>query len=53
MSFTIQQVLIFVDNGYETVDVQIESDRIAAIAPQLPASGVVIRLLAEVGRSCG
>lgn len=42
MSFTIQKVLIPVDNGYETVDVQIESDRIAAIAPQLPASGVVI-----------
>lgn len=42
MSFTIQKVLIAVDNGYQTVDVQIESDRIAAIAPQLPASGVVI-----------
>ncbi len=42
MSFTIQKVLIPIDNGYDTVDVQIEGDRIAAIATQLPASGVVI-----------
>lgn len=42
MSFTIQKVLIPVNNGYETQDIQIEGDAIAAIAPQLPASGTVI-----------
>ncbi len=39
VSFTIQDVLIPVDNGYETVDVQIEGDRITAIAPQLEVIG--------------
>lgn len=42
MSYTIQQVLIPHDNGYETVDVQIEGGKIAAIAPQLPVSGTVV-----------
>lgn len=42
MSFTIQHALIPTDDGYETVDVQIEDNRISAIAPHLPASGNVI-----------
>ena len=42
MSYTIQQVLIPKDNGYKTVDVQIEDGKIAAIAPQLPTSGIVV-----------
>lgn len=41
-AYTIQQVLIPVEDGYATVDVQIESDRIAAIAPQLPVNGTAI-----------
>ena len=39
VSFTIQE-LISVDSGYETLDMQIEGDRITAIAPQLPISGI-------------
>ena len=42
MSYTIQQALIPVEDGYTTVDVQIENDRIAVIAPQLPVSGTAI-----------
>lgn len=42
MSYTIQQALIPVEDGYTTVDVQIENDRIAAIAPQLPINGTAI-----------
>ena len=42
MSFTIQKVLIPVEQGYEIQDVQIEGDKIAAIASQLPVSGKVI-----------
>ena len=42
MSFTIQNVLIPVDNGYETVDVQLVDDRIAAIAPKLELVGTAI-----------
>ena len=42
MSFTIQNVLIPIENGYDTVDVQIEADRIAAIAPRLEAIGTAI-----------
>ncbi len=41
-SYTIQQVLIPVGQGYETVDVQIEGDAIAAIAPHLEPTGTVI-----------
>ena len=42
MDFTIQQVLIPVEQGYETVDVQIKGDRIAAIAPHLEVEGTPI-----------
>lgn len=42
MSFTIQNVLIPVDNGYDTVDVQISDDGITAIAPQLEVIGTAI-----------
>ncbi|WNZ47642.1 amidohydrolase [Leptolyngbya boryana CZ1] len=42
MSFTIQNVLIPDDQGYKTVDVQIQADRITAIAPNLPVIGTVI-----------
>jgi cytosine/adenosine deaminase-related metal-dependent hydrolase len=42
MSFTIQKVLIPVEQGYEIQDVQIEGDKIAAIASELPARGQVI-----------
>ncbi|MCU0565510.1 MAG: amidohydrolase [Oculatellaceae cyanobacterium Prado106] len=47
MSYTIQQVLIpspsgYQQSGYAVVDVQIEGDRISAIAPQLEAQGTVI-----------
>lgn len=42
MSYTIQQVSIAGEDGYNTVDVQIENDRITAIAPQLPVSGTAI-----------
>lgn len=42
MQFTIQKVLIPTEQGYTTVDIQIEADRIAAIAPVLPVLGEVI-----------
>lgn len=42
MSFTIQNVLIAVEHGYETVNVQVEGDKIATIAPQLEVIGTVI-----------
>lgn len=42
MSFTIQNVLIPVDNSYQTVDVQITGDRITAIAPHLEPVGTCI-----------
>ena len=42
MSFTIQNVLIPVDNGYDTVDVQISDDGITAIAPNLEVIGTAI-----------
>lgn len=42
MSYTIQQVLVPVEDGYATVDVRIETDRIVAIAPQLPVNGTAI-----------
>jgi cytosine/adenosine deaminase-related metal-dependent hydrolase len=42
VSFTIQNVLIPVDCGYETVDVQIEGEGITAIAPQLQVIGTAI-----------
>ncbi|WP_250121577.1 amidohydrolase [Chroococcidiopsis sp. CCMEE 29] len=42
MSFTIQNVLIPIDRSYETVDVQIEDEKITAIEPQLQVSGTAI-----------
>ncbi|MFW6359849.1 MAG: amidohydrolase, partial [Chroococcales cyanobacterium] len=42
MSFTISQVLSPSENGYETVDVQIEGDRIQAIGPHLETKGTRI-----------
>src|SRR4028119_1895858 len=42
MSFTIQNVLIPAQHGYETVDVQIEDENITAIAPQLKVIGMAI-----------
>lgn len=42
MGYTIQSVLIPTEQSYATVDVQIEADRIVAIAPQLEARGIVI-----------
>ncbi len=42
MNYTIQKVLVPVDRGYETVDVQITGDRITAIASHLPVNGTVI-----------
>ncbi len=42
MSFTIQQALIPVENGYATADVQIAGDRIAAIAPKLDVIGTAV-----------
>lgn len=39
---TIQNVLIPVEHGYDTVDVQIEGDRIAKIAPNLEVIGTAI-----------
>lgn len=42
MSFTLKNVLIPVKTGYATVDVQIEADRIKAIAPNLDTIGTVI-----------
>lgn len=42
MSYTIQNVLIPVEKGYETVDVQIRDERITAIAANLDAIGTVV-----------
>lgn len=42
MSYLIQKALIPTERGYETVDVQIEDDRITAIAPQLAPRGTVV-----------
>lgn len=42
MSYTIKNVLIAIDNGYNTVDVQIEGEGITAIAPQLEVVGTAI-----------
>ena len=42
MSFTIQNALIPVDSGYETVDVQVVDNCISAIAPNLELAGTVI-----------
>ncbi|MER3433172.1 MAG: amidohydrolase [Leptolyngbya sp. ERB_1_1] len=42
MSFTIQNVLISEGEGYTTVDIQIQDDRIVAIAPNLEVIGTVI-----------
>ena len=42
MNFTIQNVLISTDTGYVRVDVQIEGDAIAKIAPDLEAKGTII-----------
>jgi 5-methylthioadenosine/S-adenosylhomocysteine deaminase len=42
MSFTIQNVLVPIEAGYETIDVQIENDRIRAIGPTLTPIGTVI-----------
>jgi 5-methylthioadenosine/S-adenosylhomocysteine deaminase len=42
MGFTIQNVLIATNQEYETVDVQLEGDRITAIAPNLEPKGTVI-----------
>ncbi|OCR01579.1 amidohydrolase [Oscillatoriales cyanobacterium USR001] len=42
MSFTIQNVLIPVEGGYKIVNVQVEGDRISAIAPEAPIIGDAI-----------
>ncbi|HIK29280.1 MAG: amidohydrolase [Oscillatoriaceae bacterium SKW80] len=42
MSFTIQQALIPVENGYTTADVQIVGERLVAIAPKLEIIGTVV-----------
>lgn len=42
MAFTIQGALIPTEQGYDTVDVYLEADRIAAVAPHLPPQGTVI-----------
>ena len=42
MDFTIQNVLIPVEQGYQTVDVQIQAGKIAAIAPELAVIGTAI-----------
>lgn len=42
MSFTIQQALIPVPDGYETVDIQIQGENIAAIAPNLDVVGTAV-----------
>ncbi len=42
MSFTIQAVLVPTEQGYDTVDVQIERERITAIAPTLDPIGTLI-----------
>ena len=42
MSFTIQKVLISVEQGYATVDVQIVDNQISAIAPNLEVVGTAV-----------
>ncbi|MFB2876682.1 amidohydrolase [Floridanema aerugineum] len=42
MTFTLQQALIPVDQGYATVDVQVVGDTIAAISPNLEVVGTVV-----------
>lgn len=42
MNFTIQNVLIPAQHGYETVDIQIEGEKITAIAPELKVIGMAI-----------
>ncbi|HLO49694.1 MAG TPA: amidohydrolase, partial [Kamptonema sp.] len=42
MSFTIENGLISVEGGYETANVQVEGDRISAIAPNLELAGTAI-----------
>ncbi|HEY9655198.1 MAG TPA: amidohydrolase [Crinalium sp.] len=42
MDFTIQSALVPVEQGYETVDVQLVDGRIAAIAPSLEMVGTVV-----------
>lgn len=42
MSFTIENVLISAEGGYETASVQVEGDRISAIAPNLELTGTAI-----------
>ena len=42
MTYTLRSALIPVDDGYATVDVQIEGDRLAAIGASLPSVGTVI-----------
>ena len=42
MSFTIQQVLIPVEQGYSTVEVQIAENQISAIAPNLEVVGTAV-----------
>lgn len=42
MSFTLQQVLVPVDDGYGTVDVQIADSHISAIAPNLDTVGTAV-----------
>ncbi len=42
MDFTIQNVLVPVEHGYQTVDVQIAGNHIAAIAPSLEVVGTAI-----------
>lgn len=42
MTYTLRSALIPVEDGYATVDVQIEGDRIAAIGSDLPVIGTAI-----------
>jgi guanine deaminase len=42
LNFTIQNVLIPAEPGYQTIDVQIQAGRIAAIAPNLEVIGTVV-----------
>ena len=42
MTYTLRSALIPVDDGYATVDIQLENDRIVAIGAGLPAVGTAI-----------
>ena len=42
MNFTIKNTLVLTDTGYDTVDVQIEGDAIAKIAPDLPVRDAIV-----------